>query len=338
MNFDTIKLKQVNVDRVRHALRQSETCTKNSLAQETGLSVASCGNILSELLERGEVQEVALASSTGGRPSRRFAYNARHALVLVIYLRLEGSMKTIYSAVVDLRGEVLDESFAEVAEIDVDSIVGQAKLWAARYEQVESVSVGVPGVVNEGLIEGCDVESLNGVALASHLNEMLDCPVTVENDVNATALGFYHQRTNLQPESLVYIYFPEDGIAGAGIVVNGRVIRGRNRFAGEVSYMPLSIARHDQAQAQQTIDRFARFASEMVLSTDCLLNPESIVLAGQWLRDEHKDAIQRAVSSSSLPNHVPELHFECDIHASYLAGLTFSGLQQLSCGIQIIKI
>lgn len=338
MNFDTIKLKQVNVDRVRHALRQSETSTKNSLAQETGLSVASCSNILSELLERGEVEEVALASSTGGRPSRRFVYNARHALVLVVYLRLEGNRKTIYSAVVDMRGEVLEESFEEVVEIDLDSIEREAKQWTARYEQVESISVGVPGVVNAGLIEGCDIEVLNGVSLASHLNSRLDCPVTVENDVNATALGFYQQIGRSKPESLAYIYFPQDGIAGAGIVVNGRILRGRNHFAGEVSYMPLSIARAEQAQAQRTVDLFAGFASEMVLSIDCLLNPKLVVVAGQWLGDEHKDAIESAVSVSSLPNHIPELHFEQDIHASYLAGLTFAGLEKLGCGIQIIQI
>ena len=55
-------------------MRQVHTATRNEIASMTGLSVATSGNILKEMLSRNEVSEYRLEEPNGGRPAHRYEY------------------------------------------------------------------------------------------------------------------------------------------------------------------------------------------------------------------------------------------------------------------------
>jgi predicted transcriptional regulator len=85
ITINSMKLKQINVELIKSALKSKKYSTKNSIARSTGLSVGICGNILKELLLTGEVLKLKTDHSTGGRPAGRFVYNDNYAHVAAIY-------------------------------------------------------------------------------------------------------------------------------------------------------------------------------------------------------------------------------------------------------------
>ena len=65
----------MNRELVRQTLKKMGQGTKSMVAEATGLSVATCRSILLELLEAGELVELDLEESSGGRPAQIYKFN-----------------------------------------------------------------------------------------------------------------------------------------------------------------------------------------------------------------------------------------------------------------------
>ena len=55
--------------------------------------------------------------------------------------------------------------------------------------------------------------------------------------MNAAVLGYHKNTGNNDNSSLVYLYSGQNG-PGAGIMINGDVVRGSTFFSGEISFVP----------------------------------------------------------------------------------------------------
>ena len=102
-----------------------------------------------------------------------------------------------------------------------------------------SLGVGIPGVISPatGLVKGANTVALNGRPLDRDLSALLGREVRVENDANCFALseaadgaGAGHQ--------VVFGVIIGTG-CGGGVIVDGRVRRGRHSIAGEWGHTPL---------------------------------------------------------------------------------------------------
>lgn len=106
---------------------------------------------------------------------------------------------------------------------------------------IDGIGVGVPGIVDpsSGRIgaEIHHVPELGGEILAATLAERFGGPVFVDNDVNALALGEWLFGAARGARSLV-VLAPGTGF-GAGIVLDGRLVRGAMGFAGELGHAPV---------------------------------------------------------------------------------------------------
>jgi glucokinase len=74
--------------------------------------------------------------------------------------------------------------------------------------------------------------------LAEWARETLDLPCRLDNDANAGALGEFRYGAGRGLRSLVYVTL-STGIGG-GLILDGRVIRGRDSMAGEIGHLPVS--------------------------------------------------------------------------------------------------
>src|SRR5439155_508106 len=81
------------------------------------------------------------------------------------------------------------------------------------------------------------VPELAGRALAAELSERFGLPAFVDNDVNALALGEWMFGAGRGAGSLV-VLAPGTSF-GAGIVLDGRVVRGAAGFGGELGHAPV---------------------------------------------------------------------------------------------------
>ena len=102
-----------------------------------------------------------------------------------------------------------------------------------------SVGLGIPGTLSPqtGLVKNANSTWLNGRPFAADLEARLARPVRIANDANCFALS---EATDGAAAGAAVVFGVIAGTgAGAGIVVNGRVLVGPNAIAGEWGHNPL---------------------------------------------------------------------------------------------------
>jgi predicted NBD/HSP70 family sugar kinase len=213
--------------------------SRAAVARRTALSRTSVGEAVAELLERDLVEEVGRGQPSRGKPPilLRVKSDARH----LIGIDLSG--EEFRGAVVNLRGEV-----RHALQLPRDGRSGAAalelanelvdRLMQAATAPVLGVGVGTPGLID--LQRGSQVHwAVNLDWLDLPLRQLLELryqvPVHVLNDSQAAAMGEYFFGNSHAGANLVVVKC-EEGL-GAGIVLEGRLVRGEGFGAGEIGHL-----------------------------------------------------------------------------------------------------
>ncbi|PNG25150.1 ROK family protein [Methylocella silvestris] len=116
----------------------------------------------------------------------------------------------------------------------------------AKIGRKGSVGVAAPGAISpaSGLVKNANSTVLNGKALDRDLAAKLGRPIKIENDANCFALSEASDGAGAGA-SVVFGVILGTGVGG-GLVVDGRLVSGRNRIAGEWGHNPLPFARDDE--------------------------------------------------------------------------------------------
>jgi fructokinase len=144
-------------------------------------------------------------------------------------IALDGTTERLRRRVLAPRGDY-DATIRAVADL-VDSI--ESELGRA------TVGVGIPGAISAatGKVKNANSTWLIGHALDRDLERALGRQVRVTNDANCFALSEAADGAG-QGANVVFGVIIGTG-TGGGIVVNGSVVEGRNRIAGEWGHNPL---------------------------------------------------------------------------------------------------
>jgi glucokinase len=149
------------------------------------------------------------------------------------------------AAAVDLTGRPLGKQAGSIGlregrESVVGDIVASIQALRERFGEQECTGVGVavPGFIRlkEGIVaNSANLPSLEGFPLRDEINQRLGTPVILENDANAAALGEKWLGAGRDVDDLVLLTLGT-GIGG-GVILNGRIMRGRDGMAGEFGHM-----------------------------------------------------------------------------------------------------
>ncbi|UYO96760.1 ROK family transcriptional regulator [Microbacterium sp. M28] len=226
-------------------LRDGEPRTRAELAKTSGLARSTVAARVDELMRKGLIAPVADAASTGGRPPSQFALNP--TAKVVIAADIGASHTTV--AVTDLAGTVLAERTGRLAvSLGPESVLS----WFAEaaheliaeagltHDRVAAVGVGVPGPVEHAtgrpakppIMPGWDDFDVPG-----WVQQHLQVPVLVDNDVNLSALG---ERAAAWPSTDHMIFVKVATGIGAGIISDGRLLRGAQGIAGDFGHVRVS--------------------------------------------------------------------------------------------------
>lgn len=109
-----------------------------------------------------------------------------------------------------------------------------------------TVGVGMPGAISlaTGLVKNANSTVLIGRRFPSDLEKALGREIRVENDANCFALSEASDGAGADAATVFGVILGTG--AGGGIVVDGRVVRGRNAIAGEWGHNPLPWPRADE--------------------------------------------------------------------------------------------
>jgi glucokinase len=104
---------------------------------------------------------------------------------------------------------------------------------------IEAIGVGIPGQINQktGTIHQAVNLNLDNYPLQEALQQHYNCPVYIENDVAAAALGAYHYLLQ-NDDTLQHIVYMGIGTGiAAGLIINEQLYRGAHGMAGEIGHV-----------------------------------------------------------------------------------------------------
>lgn len=215
--------------------------SRADLARELAVSPALITQIVRALLAEDLVRELeAVVSPRGGRPSKLLTLspNSAHAVgikvvadhMALVEVALDGEVTR--SAVVPL------DSSSPTA---VSQIADHARdfVGSSPSARILGVGVGVPGIVDSqesGVVDSTQLD-WHRVALGASLRQELELPVVVENNVNALSLAerLFGPGRGFEDFLVVTI---GTGV-GAGILSEGRILRGSTGSAGDFGHVPV---------------------------------------------------------------------------------------------------
>jgi glucokinase len=146
-------------------------------------------------------------------------------------------------ALADQQATILEESRAPVnAESGALGVIAQIRDGIRSLlppgEPLLGIGIGVPGAVHPETGKVFDANNVPGwqeVDLGRELAEAFQAPVFLDNDANMAAIGEHWRGIAKAVDHFVFIALGT-GI-GAGIFVNGKIVRGANGAAGEIYRM-----------------------------------------------------------------------------------------------------
>ncbi|MET7330296.1 ROK family transcriptional regulator [Nonomuraea sp. NPDC005650] len=242
-------LRTLNLELVfRHILAAARPISRTELASITGLTRPTITRIAEELLAGQLITEAGLShNGRAGRPRVGLTLSEKGPAGLGLDIRADG----LAACVVDLTGTVRHLAFTPAAYSGwsaPDVLAELARMARAAVDAtaaedltVLTTTLAVPGPVQAGIVQSApelgwrDVDAqalLRGAVQPLGLPP--DLPITVDNEANLAALGELYASDNTL-DSFVYV---SGGLGiGAGIVLDGQLMRGARGWSGELGHV-----------------------------------------------------------------------------------------------------
>ncbi len=239
-------MRAINRSKILETIRTVGMISRIDIARATGLSQALITGLTADLINEGLIIEKQSGEYEGGRRPMLLALNPEGAFVVGVNL----SITELSVVIVNFEGTVVASYTQSLAPIHhsvseiADSVVGavQACIWEANFakEQISGVGLGIPGLVDpySGNIRFLPNYGWENVNLKELVQSKLNHPCYIDNSSNTLALAeqWFGEGKGLNNFLVVTI---ENGV-GLGAVINGRIYRGEEGFAGEFGHITIN--------------------------------------------------------------------------------------------------
>ncbi len=335
-------LKQANLSLIRKVIKSKGTATRAEIAAETKISSTTVRSLLAEMMENGEIQSIGHDESSGGRKAERYGFKPDQYYGAAVCI----TDSSAHGLLVGICGEILETADIEFTGGSYEPAVTAYldELMARR--NIKSIGIGVPGIVEGGAFwkgTGNGAE-LRRNDLGGRLAMRYHIPIILENDLNATAVGFSRCYLKEYPSEtpervdLAYLYLDQACIS-AGLIAEGRVVRGSRNFAGELGLMPMEDGRLlSEHLARASDDRdYVRLLIRIICWLCAVLNPRYIVLGGPGLRENCVGPVSDEAARILPKNMAAKILHSADMRRDYHEGMAYLTAGGIFDDIQFVK-
>ena len=241
-------MRRANLALVLGAVARLRTASRAQLSDSTGLTRAAVGSLVGELIDAGLVRERGVSlDGRVGRPGTALTVSDRGPCGL----GLEIGVEDLGACVVDLRHQVRvqvrwpapgrgrepQETLGSLAELARGALAEAA----GHGLEPAGLAVAVPGLVAKtGIVAHAPNLGWRAVDVAAGLRPLLPepvraLPVVVDNEANLGALAeLWHGAVGWD-----FVHVSAGAGIGGALVAEGKLLRGRRGFAGELGHMPV---------------------------------------------------------------------------------------------------
>lgn len=266
------------------------SCADLSVRIEKSFPVTA--KLLEQLVKDNLVVEAGYAASTGGRPAH--AYHIRHDVMYLVSVAMDQFVTKI--AIMDMRNNRIGqlENFAlplfdnpDALDILADKITGLIKQSGLAVDKFIGIGIGMPGFVDvKNGVNYSHLKLPGNSSITEYLVRKTRLPVLIDNDSSLIALAELRFGETRGEKDVMVINIGW-GI-GLGLILEGKLYRGQDGFAGEFSHIPLYL------------NKKLCWCGK----TDCLETETSLIL----IIDKAREGIRagRISRLNSLPEDDPE--------------------------------
>ncbi|TDE88832.1 ROK family transcriptional regulator [Occultella glacieicola] len=307
--------RRANTAAVLRVLATGGPASVTELRGTAGLSRPTLEVILAELVATGMIrpQEPGGGESDrtrgAGRPARRYAIDPDAAFVagvdvgrheiLVMIADIDSTIRVTHRAAVPSGAD--GPELLQLVERAVQDATDELGI---RVDQLRSLAVGVPGVVDsEGrLSRSVVVPRWSGSDIRAQLAEWAGADVELVNDANLAALAEQWRGAARNHRDVLYLL--AGWRARASIMIDGQIVTGRHGEAGEIGSVPelffdtpgvllgdssatsaqvaavFAKAAAGEADSQVRVDRYCAELARTIRFMTAVLDPEVVVIGG----------------------------------------------------------
>jgi predicted NBD/HSP70 family sugar kinase len=263
-------IRKLNKCNVFEIIAHEGPISRASIAKRLGLSKQTLSEVARQLEEEGWVRQVGLTKGGVGRAAMNFEVVPDAAFVAAVDL---GGTK-VRVAIADLSCHIFGEATEPTAPAGGADVIKQIARLCREVmathklaaEKLKLAVIGVPGAPDPKtgrILKAPNIKGLDAINFNDTLSAEMGVDVVVENDVNLAVLGEHWGGQGQGTDDLAYIAIGT-GI-GAGLIVGGDLVRGKNGSAGELGYLPFGADPFEAESIRQG-------ALERATATDAIRN------------------------------------------------------------------
>ena len=204
-------------------------------------SIPTTMNILAQLIKDEIIVESGFAPSSGGR--RPVTYSAKADAFYIVAVATDQLITKI--AILNFKNELVSEVYEYELPL-IQNAIALSKLTTYISESIKKskvntqkllgIGIGMPGFVD--IKKGINYSYLQSghETIASYIYRNLSIPVFIEND--STLIALYEQKFGTSVGDTNAMVVNISWGIGLGMIIEGRIYRGYNGFAGEFSHIP----------------------------------------------------------------------------------------------------
>ena len=240
-------IRRTNRSAILRELLFAGESTRQALAGRTGLSAATVGLVIADLLDEGLVQENGTQESSGGRPRTLVRMVPGRAVTIGVDVGERGVRVEAFDLAWRRRAEIFVMAGTDVLDpvAVVGSIVDSVRTVLATADvgsaELLGVGVSVPGVVERGddSVVHAVAFGWDDVPLGRMLRAAIDAPVVVDNGAKTMGQAEMWFGAGRGAADAVIALL---GIGvGAAVFTDGRLYRGSQSSAGEWGHAPIVV-------------------------------------------------------------------------------------------------
>lgn len=319
-------IKETNLNIIRNEMKKAKMATKPQLAELTKISLVTVNALMKELIETSEVIEDSVIQPQLGRPATLYKYNAEYSLALVIYMYEKNKMDVVNFSVCNLYGEVINTLHNEIESITLEKIDLIISNLLNQYPNIKTIGFGVPGVEVDDQLIISDYAVFQDTKLSCYIENKFKKPVFVENDVNAAVVGYCYNHLEQKDKCVIGLYFPSKYAPGAGIYINGRLVKGCKGLAGEIKFLPLGI---NWDTFDHEIEKVNDVIVKVMKTFMCLYNPDTIVLYQEKSECDYLSKLHDICATSMEKMMIPEIIVSDKLNNDFENGMICLALERL---------
>lgn len=279
------------------------TMTNTDLGKYVKLSTPKIISLLNELKVEGLIEELGQGNSSGGRRPNLYGNKEDAFYVIGISINIYKTSVSIFNA---KNKKVTDNQFLQFDISDKTTIIDPIVEFAENIirekqiprEKILGIGIEMPGMVDSetGINK---TYMVSDEPVAEVFRKKFGMEVLIENDAKARAFaelrfGLAHAKQNVLAIHL-------DWGIGLGIIVNGKLYKGRDGFAGEFGHLPMvdngMLCKCGKRGCLETIASGTAIAS---MAKEGMETGRSSFLSGLNNNDQENNEIRKVVQAATM--------------------------------------